>query len=412
LNMLNKILGVIVRCMMFDAESQRHNSSRVWDQRPWYRLLLNLLIDINKPDPNLEPIKLGVLSVFGAAFHVCQPLAFPGFAFSWFELISHRHFLPNLLLVEGKKGWNTAHQLLIDYFLFLEPHLSTGGEMTPPVKKLYEGTLRVLLVLLHDFSSFLAAYHLSLCNVIPESCVQLRNLVLSASPKGMLPPDPFTPNLKIDLLPEISQSPVVLSNVLGPIEGFRNHLDAYLKDSQRNRNFLTGLPSLLYKSGTKRVDPPKVNSLILYIGIHALARLQSAQISMARISTPEMDVVQKLMELNDHGRYICLNAIANQLRYPSSHTHYFSCVMLYLFSESTNVAVKEQVTRVLLERLILHRPHPWGLLVTFIELIKNQAYGFWNYPFTRCATEIEKVFESVARSCMQPGSQQTVGGDE
>mmetsp|Transcript_17689 Transcript_17689/g.43607 ORF Transcript_17689/g.43607 Transcript_17689/m.43607 type:complete len:2280 (-) Transcript_17689:186-7025(-) len=412
LNMLNKILGVIVRCMMFDAEAARSNSSRVWDQRPWYRLLLNLLIDINKPDPALEPIKLGVLSVFGAALHVCQPLALPGFAFSWFELISHRHFLPNLLLIEGKKGWNTAHQLLIDYFLFLEPHLSKGGEMTPPVKKLYEGTLRVLLVLLHDFSSFLAAYHLSLCNVIPEPCVQLRNLVLSASPKGMLPPDPFTPNLKIDLLPEISQSPVVLSNVLGPIEGFRNHLDAYLKDNQRNRNFLSGLPSLLYKIGTKEVDPPKVNSLVLYIGMHALARLQSAQISMARISTPEMDVVQKLMEFDDHGRYICLNAIANQLRYPSSHTHYFSCVMLYLFSESTNVAVKEQVTRVLLERLILHRPHPWGLLVTFIELIKNQAYGFWNYPFTRCATEIEKVFESVARSCMQPGSQQTVGGDE
>lgn len=78
LNMLNKILGVIVRCMMFDAESQRHSNSRVWDQRPWYRLLLNLLIDINKPDPALEPIKLGVLSVFGAAFHVCQPLVLPG----------------------------------------------------------------------------------------------------------------------------------------------------------------------------------------------------------------------------------------------------------------------------------------------------------------------------------------------
>lgn len=31
-------------------------------------------------------------------------------------------------------------------------------------------------------------------------------------------------------------------------------------------------------------------------------------------------------------------------------------------------------------------------------------YGFWNYPFTRCASEIEKVFESVARSCMPPSS--------
>lgn len=32
--------------------------------------------------------------------------------------------------------------------------------------------------------------------------------------------------------------------------------------------------------------------------------------------------------------------------------------------------VQEQITRVLLERLIVNRPHPWGLLITFIELIK------------------------------------------
>ena len=290
------------------------------------------------------------------------------------------------------------HELLIDALLFLEPYLKKI-ELSAGIKKLYEGLLRVLLVLLHDFPSFLAGYHLSFCNVIPESCVQLRNIILSATPKGMSPPDPFTPNLKIDLLPDISRSPAVLSNVLGPIENFRGHLDAYLKDGQR-RSFLSGLPQLLYKEGTATVDPLKANALVLYVGAHALARMQTAQISLSR--TPEIELIQTLMELDDHGRYICLNAIANNLRFPSSHTHYFSCVMLYLFSESKSVAVKEQVTRVLLERLIVNRPHPWGLLITFIELIKNQRYSFWSYPFTRCATEIEKVFESVARSCMPP----------
>ena len=33
----------------------------------------------------------------------------------------------------------------------------------------------------------------------------------------------------------------------------------------------------------------------------------------------------------------------------------------------------------LLERLIVYRPHPWGLLVTFIELIKGEEYNFWEY---------------------------------
>lgn len=70
-----------------------------------------------------------------------------------------------------------------------------------------QGTLRVLLVLLHDFPEFLCEYHFQLCNVIPPSCIQMRNLILSAFPRNMRLPDPFTPNLKVDLLPEINQSP-------------------------------------------------------------------------------------------------------------------------------------------------------------------------------------------------------------
>jgi CCR4-NOT transcription complex subunit 1 len=116
-----------------------------------------------------------------------------------------------------------------------------------------------------------------------------------------------------------------------------------------------------------------------------------------------MDIFQHLvLELDTEGRYLFLNAVANQLRYPNNHTHYFSCVLLYLFAEANHEIVQEQITRVLLERLIVNRPHPWGLLITFIELIKNPRYSFWTHSFTRCAPEIEKLFESVARSCMGP----------
>ena len=89
----------------------------------------------------------------------------------------------------------------------------------------------------------------------------------------------------------------------------------------------------------------------------------------------------------------------------------FSMVLLFIFSESTDDFVKEQITRVLLERLIVHRPHPWGLLITFIELIKNQRYKFWDHKFTRCAPEIEKVFDSVARSCMGSAHPGASGGE-
>lgn len=61
----------------------------------------------------------------------------------------------------------------------------------------FQGTLRVLLVLLHDFPEFLCDYHYGFCDVIPPNCIQLRNLILSAFPRNMRLPDPFTPNLKV-----------------------------------------------------------------------------------------------------------------------------------------------------------------------------------------------------------------------
>ena len=51
------------------------------------------------------------------------------------------------------------------------------------------------------------------------------------------------------------------------------------------------------------------------------------------------------VNLETEGRYLFLNCIANQLRYPNSHTHYFSCTLLYLFAEANTEAIQEQVSQ-------------------------------------------------------------------
>ena len=137
-----------------------------------------------------------------------------------------------------------------------------------------------------------------------------------------------------------------------------------------------------------------MNALTLYLGTQAIEYLQTVNIvpSISSVAkTAHFTIFKQLIvELDTEGRYLLLNAIANQLRYPNSHTHYFSCCLLALFGEVANEAIQEQVTRVLLERLIVNRPHPWGLLITFIELIKNQAFKFWDHEFVHCAPEIRK----------------------
>lgn len=85
-----------------------------------------------------------------------------------------------------------------------------------------------------------------------------------------------------------------------------------------------------------------------------------------------------------------------QLRYPNAHTHWFSCLLLHLFLAVKDDRFQEIVTTVLLERFIVHRPHPWGALVTFIELLRNPKYEFWARDFVRVAPEVTMLLENVS----------------
>ncbi|GAA0150692.1 mRNA polyadenylation factor [Lithospermum erythrorhizon] len=409
LSLLPKVLGLTVRFIQKDAEEKKS----LFNPRPYFRLFINWLSDLCSLDPVSDGANFQVLTALSDAFHALQPSKVPGFSFAWLELVSQRSFMPKLLSGNGQKGWFHFQRLLVDLFQFMEPFLR-NAELEEPVHFLYKGTLRVLLVLLHDFPEFLCDYHFSFCDVIPPSCIQMRNIILSAFPRNMRLPDPSTPNLKIDLLDEISQSPRILSEVDGALKAnqIKNDLDEYLKVRQQGSQLLSELkqklllpPSESSRAGT-RYNVPLMNSLVLYVGMQAIPHAQSMASGgplVGFLVGAALDIFQTLiLELDTEGRYLFLNAIANQLRYPNNHTHYFSFILLYLFSESNQEVIEEQITRVLLERLIVDRPHPWGLLITFIELIKNPRYNFWSRSFTRCAPEIERLFESVSRSCGGP----------
>ncbi|XP_064398380.1 CCR4-NOT transcription complex subunit 1-like [Halichondria panicea] len=410
-NLLNKVLVTVAHVLLHDHES-RHGE---FHQLAYHRFFIMLLNDLSSPDPVFDSISFPMLHAFSHVYHIIRPGRAPGFAYSWLELISHRSFIAKLLLqTPQQKGWPLFHQLLIDLFKFLAPFLR-NAELTKPTQALYKGTLRVLLVLLHDFPEFLCDYHFSFCDVIPPNCIQMRNLILSAFPRNMRLPDPFTPNLKVEMLPDIAHAPRILPPYSQHIpQNLKKDLDNYIR-TRAPVTFLQELRGHLTISSDpgNQYNITLMNALVLYVGTQAIAYVHSKGITPSTSTiahTAHMDIFQHLVvDLDTEGRYLFLNAIANQLRYPNSHTHYFSCALLSLFSETNVEAIQEQVTRVLLERLIVNRPHPWGLLITFIELIKNAAYSFWKHEFVHCAPEIEKLFGSVAKSCMQK-QPQTVGG--
>lgn len=216
------------------------------------------------------------------------------------------------------------------------------------MRLLYRGLLRVLLVLLHDFPEFLADYHFALVDAIPPTCVQMRNIVLSgeaarqgsrararvrrcvqiratlsspgsawlcappllrahrrallasapprhlrpppartagaAFPRTMRLPDPFTPNLKVDLLPESSQPPRLLSAVTAALDAapaLRADLEAYLKH-RAPFSFLMELRLRLGAApggadGRARYNVPLISSLVLHVGMQARAAPRQPQ---------------------------------------------------------------------------------------------------------------------------------------
>ncbi|XP_047314979.1 CCR4-NOT transcription complex subunit 1-like isoform X3 [Impatiens glandulifera] len=420
LYLLIKILELTVRLIQKDDKEKKTS----FNPRPYFRLFINWLLDLGSMEPLIDGANPQVLSALASTFHAIQPIKVPGFSYAWLELISHRSFMPKLLSGNGHKGWPYMHRLVLDLFQFLEPFIRIPcADIGEPVRLLYKGSLRVLLVLLHDFPDFLCEFHFGFCDVIPSGCIQLRNIVLSAFPRSMRVPDPCSPNLKFDLLLETNQPPRILSEVDFVLKSkqLKSEVDDYLRTRQQRSSLLVKLHQKLVLSPCEAVSAgtwynvPLMNSLVLYIGMQAVQQLEAKSQSQSNpictslsvlLVAPALDIFHMLInDLDTEGRYLVLNVMANQLRYPNHHTHYFSSVLLYLFYETNEeVVVQEQITRVIFERMISDKPHPWGLVITFMELVKNPRYKFWSKGFIRCDPDIEYLIESVCSSygCPRP----------
>ena len=413
-NLLNKVLGIICGTL-----SQEHDIRSDWfHPMPFQRILIMLFVELSSLEEAaaLQDIGFNIMAAFANALHIVRPSRAPAFTFSWLEVVSHRLFIGRYLNSNNSRAhWPMYAQLMLDLLKFLQPFL-VNALLPKGIQLLYKGTLRIQLVLMHDFPDFICEYHALLCDVIPPNCIQLRNLVLSAFPKGTRLHDPFMPSLRIDTMPEVQRDPQgpfdLLEKNIQPAK-FLTDLDSFLANRQpvtflteMIRTYLRPVTASHNADGSGGIVPSGslqtghynmelINSMVLHVGRSGICatRDKNLTLNMTTIAhTPQMDIFQSLViNLDTEGRYFVLNAMVNQLRYPNSHTFYFNQVVLYLFHEVTSTeAVQEQITRVLLERLIVARPHPWGLLVTFVELMRNPIYKFWERPFLHCASEIEK----------------------
>ena len=128
------------------------------------------------------------------------------------------------------------------------------------------------------------------------------------------------------------------------------------------------------------VSPAKsietVNALVPYVGVQAVGLSPSFDPSIPHANF----LVGLTSALSLEHRYYLLNALFDQIRYPNHHTSYFCKFILSLWGKGNEQRdIKEQICRIVYERLSVARPHPWGLAILTQELLQNPSYGFWEF---------------------------------
>lgn len=405
------LLGRALSGFAMSLDEQHRTLGDAFDQRPYQRLLelwlecvcVNDSIEFDSAQP---PIM-----AFCHLLKMLSPNKYPGFAFAWLDLLSHKLFLPQLLSpkFEQVNAADQAKNLLVELVRFMVPELR-AAKLSEPMQKLYIGTLRLFLAILFNNPSLLAVYYMFLCDVIPPNCIQLRNLVLSAVHPVMTLPHFMTPNLKIDQIPEMKAPPQLPQRCVEALEsvGFLAELDAFLYNGAQGSSFKQHLLSALVIPAQQQqqqqqsqqqptYNVPAINALVLECAI-AVSNSQSS--ASAKLVTDNASGVLKLLlqGLDSEGRMHLLNAMVNQLRFPSTHTLFYMRVLLSVFeSNGMDEGVKNQLLRTVLERLQAQQPQPWGVLVLFHELDTDPRYRLRECSFIRTDPNVRQLLDRISK---------------
>jgi CCR4-NOT transcription complex subunit 1 len=333
------------------------------------------------------------LQTFGTAFYSIQPSVFEGFSFGWLTLITHRLFLPAMLQSQGRTtgGWDTLLRLFGALFKFFTL-ASAEGEGSGTLREFYPGICRLMLMLHRDYPEFLIENHAVLNAMVPERISQLHNLINSAATHAVVAeqPDPFERGLKINRLEQVRQAPPVHTdhermlretNILQPVERALNGSSDEIS---------AVLAAFDHEDG--QVDTLLINVLILHVGIRATAN----STVFSATAPPAKFLGRLLTEARPEVRFHILCALTNQLRYVNGHTQYFSTALVHMFSVESD-EIRQSLMNVFVNRLSMARPHPWGLLVTMLELIKNPAYDIWNFSWIKAHPQVENMLMTLVQ---------------
>ncbi|KAL7674163.1 hypothetical protein ACOME3_000443 [Neoechinorhynchus agilis] len=448
MSLLAKVFGLVAAMCIVDHETATQFKALMY-QRIIFSLLkdfttISLIPNVDSPNTQSDQVNFTILHAFMNALYYLNPSRTPKFTCQWLELVGNGSVLG---IVFNSSQQKTPARVLHSYAIlltvlirFLErtlvvrpdtPKMSTLVRLTNSeersfTKELFTAALRLFLVILHDFPEFTCDYCYELIDAIPIQFIQLRNMVLSAYFRQMPPPDPCADPIKLDLIVQpFEPSSFAYMHDIQP-ESLKCDIETFFSRPDQRNEILGRIkqnlrfhpdPNDQERCSEQPYNLRLLSAMVQHAGVTFLKDIETSKTITPETASqsPQAGLLVRLSEtLDDEGTYILLTVIANQLRYPNGPTQFFSSLMLHIYQHgqtSQQPLLSEIVTRVLTERLLVSRPHPWGLMLTFIELIRNSNYQLWQNNFIRWLPEIESIFLNLNRSASRmPGNISTSSG--
>ncbi|OAA79344.1 CCR4-Not complex component, Not1 [Akanthomyces lecanii RCEF 1005] len=397
---------VIITLVVYHHHTNRGEN---FNQRLFFRLLSMLLHELHSvcdqlPEEESRQIMLTVAS----RMEPLGPFHLPGFVFGWLSLLQHRSFMPNLLSVPDHAGWKQFSKLLCQLLSCLGEQLNAFS-VSPVAKELYRATLKLLVILQHDFADFVAAHHVDIYKALPAHCSQLLNAVLAAQPqhgytKVVTKGKNTAEHAETKVYPGLVDDSKAILQQAGLLEGVEQVVQGATSEgimAQIVHSMSTGSNhEATFGQVPVSADIDVINAIVIYLGNQAAERMSGTEPITINGKEPEAAALSVLVhEVSPEARYYLVSSMINQLRYPNMHTEFFSQLLLHIFGndlhDPEDTDIRQEITRVLLERLIGFWPQPWGLMYMVVELVKNEKYMFFDLPFIKSTPEVAERFHTI-----------------
>ncbi|KAL3832693.1 hypothetical protein ACJMK2_024313 [Sinanodonta woodiana] len=189
---------------------------------------------------------------------------------------------------------------------------------------------------------------------MPIGHMDLRNIISCAFPPNMHLPDPLTPGLKVEMIPEIHQHLMISPIFVRIIESmpYKQDLDSFLEVGEPVSIIHDVMYSISLDDIYRTFHVRLINAIVHYVGTKAIDYIYSKGLTPSKSTiagTWHGKFFSHLFEFEGIGGYYFLTTICNQLTYPNSSTHYLCCMLQYLFSNvSSDFYMQDKIVRQLL----------------------------------------------------------------